>query len=129
MGGMSCSRREPDLAQDTPETLRHAPAMRSPFDHARDPLISAQLKAMEKTEAQRRGEGGRGSSMVRGDRPSPTLRPRKERGPDRAAFNQSWLREQQTARLARFQEEWAASERQEQTQSPERLRRMPGYER
>jgi len=127
--GVSYAGREPDLRRSAPQSLRQAQALPSPFDHARDPTISAQLKDMEKTEGQRRKKSaGRGSGMVRKDRLRPTLKPKYERGPDRAAFNQSWLQEQRAARLASYREEHAACE-QDQAPVLERTARASGWER
>lgn len=100
--------KHPELAGDTPATLRRAPSQRTAFDHARDPYISLQLKDMEKTEAQRRGESersGRGSSMVKTDKPSPELRPTHEDMPVRETFNRAWLREQREARMAEYEQQ------------------------
>ena len=102
--------REPELSRGTPDSLRRLRALSTPFDHARDPLISAQLKDMEKTEAQRRGEGGRGSAMVKLHRPFPELRPKHDMTQIRPGFNQAWLREQRAARLAQYQAERVNSE-------------------
>ena len=102
--------REPELSRATPDSLRHLRALRSPFDHARDSLISTQLRDMEKAEAQRRGEAGRGSAMVRLHRPFPELRPKHDMTQIRPAFNQAWLREQRAAKLAQYQAERANSE-------------------
>lgn len=99
---LSYAWQNPALRKDAPVSLRELRALRVPFDHARDPYISAQLKAMEKTEAQRREEGGRGSMMVKRHRPFPELRPRNEDRPIRAAFNQAWFREQRAAKLAHY---------------------------
>lgn len=95
-----------DLRRGLPDSLRQARPIKRPFDHARDPLISAQLKDQEKTEAQRREEAaGRGSNMVKLHKPFPELRPRHEQGPLRNTFNQAWLREQREALLARLRAE------------------------
>ena len=111
---------EPALQQNAPVSLKRLRALRSPFDHARDPLISAQLKAMAMTESQRREESGRGSSMVGKERPAPVLRPKRAQALIRASFDQAWLREQRAAQLARFQTERAArSERS--TPAPSRI--------
>jgi hypothetical protein len=92
-----------ELAGDTPATFRRAPPHRQAFDHASDPYVGMQLKDMEKTEAQRRGESersGRDSEMVKLDKPFPELRPANENAPIRESFNRAWLREQREARLA-----------------------------
>lgn len=97
-----------------PDSFREAPPNRREFDHARDRYISLQLKAMEQTEAQRRGESersGRGSEMVKLSKPFPELRPKLEQAPIRSAFNCAWLREQREARLAELE-----SQRQQKQQ-------------
>ncbi len=96
----------PELAGDMPATFRRAPSQRQAFDYARDPYVSMQLKDMEKTEAQRRGENernGRGSEMVKLDKPFPELRPVNENAPIRESFNRAWLREQREARLDEYE--------------------------
>lgn len=93
----------PGNKQRLPESLRRVNAIKPQFDHARDPLISAQLRDREKTESQHRKAQGRGSSMVRTDRPFPELRPKRERGPKRAAVDQAWLREQRAAVMAQME--------------------------
>lgn len=98
--------KHPDFASDRPDSFAQAPSSRREFDHARDPYISKQLKAMEQTEAQRRGESersGRGSEMVKLDKPFPELRPAHEQAPIRQAFNRAWLREQREARIAELE--------------------------
>ncbi|GJL72933.1 MAG: hypothetical protein NMNS01_21320 [Nitrosomonas sp.] len=96
----------PELAGDTPATFHQVPSQRQAFDHARDPYVSMQLKDMEKTEAQRRGESERsahGSEMVKQSKPFPELRPANENAPIRESFNRAWLREQRAARLAELE--------------------------
>ncbi len=100
---VSFSGKHPELSGDMPESFRKAPPQHRAFDHARDPYFSRQLKAMELTEAQRRGESertGRGSQMVKLDKPFPELRPEHEQTPIRESFNRAWLNEQRDARLA-----------------------------
>lgn len=104
---LSYAGQEPGLRQGTPVSLSRLRAVRPEFDRNRDPYVRAQLKAMEKTESQRRGESGRGSGMVRLHRPFPELRPKYEQGPIRASFNQAWLKEQREAQLVRFEAERA----------------------
>jgi len=102
----SFSGKHPELAGEIPASFRQAPPHRQQFDHARDPTVSKQLKAMELTESQRRGEserGGRGSEMVKLDKPFPELRPEHERAPIRETFNRAWLREQREARMADYE--------------------------
>ena len=74
------------------------------FQRNRDPDIRAQLRDMDKTEAQRRGgDTGRESTMVGRDKPAFESRPPEDisRPVDRAAFNERWLVEQRDAVLAR----------------------------
>jgi len=91
-----------------PETLARLPALRRAFDMNRDPLIAAQLRADQMTEAERRRENsertdGGGSSMVENDKPFMAHRPPPEMrgGVDREAFSQNWLKAQRDAAMAR----------------------------
>ena len=68
------------------------------FDNARDPFRRIQREDMKKTEAQRRGETGGGSQMVKQDRPFPELKPRNDNQPARDVFNQKWRAENQNAK-------------------------------
>ena len=95
--------KHPELANDNPESFRQAPPLHREFDLTRDPYIAKQIRAMEQTEAQRRGDSersGGGSQMVKRDKPFPELRPEFEQTPIRETFNRAWLREQREARLA-----------------------------
>ncbi|MBL8499057.1 MAG: hypothetical protein LZF84_08470 [Nitrosomonas sp.] len=99
----SFSGKHPQLGNDTPASFQRAPSTRREFDHVRDPYYAKQLKAMELTEAQRRGDSersGRSSEMVKRDKPFPQLHPKSEQIPIRETFNRAWLREQREARLA-----------------------------
>ncbi|MCP4366555.1 MAG: hypothetical protein GY797_00350 [Deltaproteobacteria bacterium] len=73
-------------------------AAKNDFDHARDPMISQQIKDMnqEKTDAQ-----GRGSKMVKEDKPKPELKPPKElaKEQDNKSFDDKWQREQNEAAM------------------------------
>lgn len=111
---LSYSGNHPDLRQGAPVSLRKLRATRQAFDHARDPLISAQLRDMEKPESQRQEESGRGSLMVRLDRPFPDLRPKDDKSQLRCSFNQAWMREQRAAVMAQFQEQRANIQQQEE---------------
>ena len=94
--------KHPELANDNPESFRQAPPLHRDFDLARDPYIAKQIRAMEQTEAQRRGDSehtGDGSQMVKRDKPFPELRPDFEQAPMRETFNRAWLREQREARM------------------------------
>ncbi len=66
------------------------------FDHARDPLISQQIKDMnrEKTDTQ-----GSGSKMVKEDKPKAEPKPPKEmaKEQDNKSFNEKWQKEQNEA--------------------------------
>ncbi|MCG7927709.1 MAG: hypothetical protein JAY67_19495 [Candidatus Thiodiazotropha taylori] len=96
---MSYTGRDPVLSRGTPDSLRYTRPVHTPFDHARCPYISRQMKDRNKTEAQRRGESERGSLMVKLHRPFPELRPKHEQGQVRSTFNQAWFREQRAAQL------------------------------
>ena len=45
-----------ELRRGLPDSLRRARPIKRPFDHGRDPLISAQLRDLENSEKQRREE-------------------------------------------------------------------------
>jgi len=127
--------KQPELAGDIPASFRKAPLQRREFDHARDPYFSRQLKDLERTEAQRRGEGersGRGSQMVKLDKPFPELHPKFEQAPLRETFNRAWVREQRSARLADLDRQREQQQEAEQTEyAPQRERepRKRGWER
>jgi hypothetical protein len=97
-----------DLPGGEPSFYANAPKSREAFDNARDPLIAAQKRDLEKSEAQRRFEQSRrtdsgldrGSDMIRRDQPKPVLKPSPalSMGPDRAAFNRAWSDEHRAAR-------------------------------
>ncbi len=91
---------DPELSGAMPDSFRHAPHNRSQFDHARDPLIALQLRAMQKTESQRREDTGRDSEMITLHKPFPELRPKNENGPLRDTFNRAWMREHRAAHQA-----------------------------
>ena len=122
MSDVSYAWRDPALRADAPLRLQRQRVLREAFDHARDPLISAQHRAMEQTESQRRGASERGSSMVGTDRPYPELRPKQEPGPKRAAFDRAWLREHRAARLAQYREQRQQEPRAEGQAGPTRAR-------
>ncbi len=110
----SFAARHPDLGSGQPEAFLKAAPSRSAFDQARDPLIKVQIEDLKKTEAQRREEGGRGSNMVRQDRPKVEAKPDIEfaDGAVRVTFNAAWLREQREARIAQYKEQRAERSRQ-----------------
>lgn len=110
--------------------MNRVPGMRREFDLNRDPMIKAQIQDNKKTEAQRRREqvpaqnnasndAGRGSAMVKQDRPHPAPHPN---GPDaqavdRQAFQERWLAEKRDAVLAQ-----AATGNTERQNTPEPAR-------
>ena len=111
------SSREARLRQDLPSRLLNIGNVRPSFDHARDPLINAQLKDLKKTEAKRR-DGGAGSKMVKLHKPFPELRPKHDLSQIRKTFNKNWLSEQRRVQMKQFeaQEQHLAAEK---TQSHE----------
>ena len=122
MSDVSYAWRDPALRTDAALSLQRQRVLREAFDHARDPLISAQRKAMEQTESQRRGESERGSSMVRKDRPYPELRPKHDLGPKRAVFDRAWLREHRATRLEQYRAQAQQEGRNETRSAPMRSR-------
>jgi len=102
--GISHSSREPSLRGDMPENLRKAGPVRRPFDHARDPWLSKQLKAERQTEAQRR-ESGDGAKMVKLHKPFPELKPKHDLTQIRKTFNKNWMQEAHAARMTQFDEQ------------------------
>lgn len=123
----SFSGKHPDFANDVPDSFRKAPAHRREFDLVRDPYIAKQIRAMELTEAERRGDSERsgGSEMVKRDKPFPQLRPEHEQAPIRETFNRAWLREQREARLADLERQRAVR-RESPEQSMHRDREEQG---
>lgn len=119
---VSYAGRDPVLSRVSPDSLRNTRPVQTPFDHARCPFVSKQLNDQGKSEAQRRGESGRGSTMVKLHRPFPELRPRFEEGLIRSAFNQAWFREQRAAQLQRLKA-------QRQVAQPQNRRSEPVLER
>jgi hypothetical protein len=124
-GSRSCSfaGRDSELSKDTPDSLRNTRPVHPPFDHARCPYVSRQLKDQSKSEAKRREESGRGSMMVKLQRPFPQLRPKYEQAPVREAFNQAWLREQRAAHMAHLKEQRRRSAPQQKQRSEPTLER------
>ncbi|MEW8072639.1 MAG: hypothetical protein AB2826_19660 [Candidatus Thiodiazotropha sp.] len=119
---MSYAGRDPALSRGTPDGLRDTRPVHTPFDHARCPYISRQLKDQSKSEAQRRDESGRGSLMVKLHRPFPELRPKYEEGPVRSAFNQAWFREQRAAQLKSFKAQRQVVQQRNRRSAPTRER-------
>jgi len=99
--GMPYASRKPGLREAMPEQLREAGSSKTPFDHARDPWLSKQLKAERQSEAKRR-ETGDGSKMIKLHKPFPELRPKNERAPIRQSFNRAWLHEEREAKMKQF---------------------------
>ena len=104
-GNQGAARNDPLL--DGPwlsEQARAAlPNPRRQFDLNRDPMVRAQLRDLALSEAERReGNAGRGSAMVKRDRPSAEPHPPREtrHSADRASFSDRWLVEQRDAVLA-----------------------------
>ena len=100
---LSYAQERPDISGPDPVRER-APDLKKRFELERCPYHAREMTAQSKTEAERRAafKRMRGSQMVRRDRPYPELKPAPDmaRGPDRAAFNQSWTDEQRNARRA-----------------------------
>ncbi|MEW8562585.1 MAG: hypothetical protein AB2541_10780 [Candidatus Thiodiazotropha sp.] len=119
---MSYAGRDPVLSRDTPDSLRYTRPVHTPFDHARCPYISRQLKDQGKSEAKRREESGRGSLMVKLHRPFPELRPKHEQGQVRSAFNQAWFREQRAAQLKFLKAQRKVVQHENQRSEPVRER-------
>ncbi|MCP5006718.1 MAG: hypothetical protein GY941_22655 [Planctomycetes bacterium] len=67
--------------------------VKNQFDHARDPMISKQIKDMNREKTV---EQGRGSVMVKEDKPKLEPRPPKEisKEQDNKSFDDKWQREQ-----------------------------------
>ncbi|MFK5950252.1 MAG: hypothetical protein QM500_15940 [Methylococcales bacterium] len=121
-----CSQ-EPALRLGMPVSLRRLRALRTTFDHNRDPYISAQLKAASQTEAKRREESGKGSMMIKLHQPFPTLRPKHEKSMLRASFNRAWLREQRSAFL--FNRRAERFHQQQNSHVPKRVNNAPQRQR
>ena len=109
------------------EALARLPAVHRAFDMNRDPYIRCQLLDQDKTESQRREEqSGRGSAMVKTDKPAPAYRPSTStsRAVDRESFRERWLAEQRDAVMARASRQQPSNERQREVsrsyQSPSR---------
>lgn len=101
------------------EAMAQLPAIRREFDRNRDPMIAKQMRDLGKTETERREEqSGRGSAMVKKDRPMANLNPPKEmaRPMDAEQFRGRWLAEQRSAAMAQHRPE-TSPDRQEQEAS------------
>lgn len=95
--GRSFSSQDESLRRDTPVSLKEVHAANPQFNRVTDPWKAKQLEDMNKTEAQRREEGSRGSEMVKKDKPTPALKPSNENEPVRQTFNKAWLKEHRDA--------------------------------
>lgn len=98
------------------EAMAQLPAIRREFDRNRDPMIAKQMSDLGKTESERREEqSGRGSEMVKKDRPMANLNPPKEIAApmDAEKFRGRWLSEQRSAAMADHRPE-TGTDRQEQ---------------
>lgn len=105
------------------EALSRLPNVGRDFDLSRDPLVRRQLLDLNRSEAQRHGDGtGRSSTMIERDQPRPAARPPEEisRPADRAAFSSRWLVEQRDATLAN------TAPRQPASNDAPRMGRSPG---
>ena len=115
------------LRRDVPPSLQGVNSVRLNFDHARDPLISAQLKSQSQTEVKNR-EDGDGSRMVKLHRPFPELRPKHDISQIRKSYNQQYISEHRRAQLSQFkaQEQYSKTQNAEQ---PEITQPKRGIER
>lgn len=88
--------RDVQLESDPPSALENHPGVQRYFAEAHRDYQSLELEA-ENDQA-----GGRGSEMVKEDRPEPELKPDPElaQGQDRETFNEKWSAEQDAARQA-----------------------------
>ncbi len=95
--------------------LQNLPPVRREFDLNRDPTIAAQLRDLDKSEAERRREqtergsaglpnGKHDSGMAARDRPEPANRPPPSLRAqvDRESFDARWLAAQRDAAFARI---------------------------
>lgn len=83
-----------------PEIANALPKVRSAFDTRRGTPVTIQPPEQSQATV---GDTGRGSTMVKRDKPKPTLTPDGEVGKavDRGAFRGRWLSEQRDAAFAR----------------------------
>ena len=89
------------------EAIEKLPAVRREFDRNRDPFIAAQSHDLTKSEAERReGQTGRGSKMVKQDRPKANLNPPEQtrKAVDNNQFKSRWLAESRDAAMAQHRE-------------------------
>ncbi|GAB4182355.1 MAG: hypothetical protein Tsb002_03520 [Wenzhouxiangellaceae bacterium] len=113
----------PELRARLPPAFRQTGTTCREFDRVRDPLIAAQLKDLNKSEAQRRGEQGRGSLMVKLHQPFPELKPKDHHSVLRAQFNQDWVQEQRAAVIAQYRRQ-ASEQAHQTTETPEHSHAM-----
>lgn len=116
-GAITYANSDPGLRQHMPKALREMRPVAAPFNEAvRGTSAPPQRREDTRTDAQT----GRGSEMVKKDRPHPELRPKYETQPKRDAFNQAWLKEARAARMAGYE-----AQRAQRAASPERAPRTP----
>ena len=96
-----------------------APA-RGPFRAAAGNSEQAETNHSDRSDTER-SEGGRGSKMVKRDRPRRDLKPRGEDEPIRETFDQAWLKERRDARMDAYRRESHA--RSKRTRREEQTRR------
>ena len=123
--GITFSSQDKRLRRGVPVSLQGVNSARLSFDHARDPLISAQLKSMAQSEASRQ-EDGNGSRMVKLHRPFPELRPKHDISQIRKSYNQQYLSEHRRAQLSQFraQEQYSKTQNAEQPEITQPKRGM-----
>ena len=114
LGRMSYAANDPTLPGGVSEMHARVHPVRSHFQDAADPLHKAQQDAIGKSERARREESGV-PRMIKLHKPVPELKPNDEfvQAQTRSGFNQSWLKEQRTARLAEYADEQQMSEARE----------------
>lgn len=106
-----------------PSFYERSPPVGRSFEFARDPLIAAQHKDVQKSEARRRFDAMRtqsASSMIAREQPKPVLRPPPSlaKGADRAAFNARWSDERLRARKERYAKGPSTTDKKDETQQP-----------
>lgn len=85
------------------EAVTRLPPVRNDFEQSRDPYRGRQLRDVQKTEAQKRGEqGGRSSTMIQREQPKAVLKPPEKirAAIDNQQFSNRWLLEQRDAAMA-----------------------------
>lgn len=112
----SFSARHNDLRNGMPVSLRQAPPSREQFAHARDPLVSRQLRDEGKTEAQRREESGDQRAKVLKTRFPKNAPTGRKPEPARKPFNREAMQAIREQRFAEYE-----------TQRAERREQVPDY--